>query len=153
MPTDTPAATLTTKALKAEIRTLWYELETLMHDAAKAGGPDDHQLARWAPGQGDMENLIDALKADSRRHRRAPGAPFASDWRITHEEDSRLMLLRFIARATPGPWAPSADWTRWGAYGDAIGAVLGARRPAEWIARVELVDKQDRYHGQNQGGR
>jgi hypothetical protein len=141
------AAPLSTAALKREIRTLWYALETLMHDAATGDGPDDHQLARWAPGQRDMEHLIDDLKSDSRRHRRAPGAPYASDWRLTHEEDSRLMILRFVARATPGRWAPSADWTRWGAYGDAIGAVLGDRRPAPWIARVARVDAAPRFAG------
>jgi hypothetical protein len=57
------------------------------------------------------------------------------------------MVLRFVARATPGPWAPSADWTRWGAYGDAIGAVLGDRRPAAWLELVATLDRQPRFAG------
>lgn len=141
------------KAYKAEIRSLWYQLGDIMRDVARAPReaqrPDDHQIARWGIDQHEMTNMLDDLAKDCRRHRRAPGAPSGSDWRLSVAEDGYLMILRFVARAKPGPWAPSADWTRWGAYGDAIGAVLGDRRPAEWLARVTAVDAEPRYKGQS----
>lgn len=147
------APTMSLKAYKREILALWLELGDLMRAVGHASRgdqrPDDHQIARWGIDQSEMSSLLYDLAKDCRRHRRAPGAPSGSDWRCSVDEDGHLMILRFVARAKPGPWAPSADWTRWGAYGDAIGAVLGARRSPEWIARVEKIDAEPRYAGQS----
>jgi hypothetical protein len=161
MTTATAEHIMSKAEYRREIRACWAAFERLMYElsqdahAARRGEPrkhgaerpDDWHLTRWAPGQGDMDRMLDRLATDCRRHRRAGGGPPSSAWRMTVEEDGMLMVLRFVAGAEPGPWLPIADpgVTEWFTYGNAIGAVLGDRRPAEWIERVRALDKQPRY--------